>query len=108
MSLPVFLFFTCEFTYEFFSFFTYEFICLFVFLPICLFVFTCVFIYEFTCVVQVGEELIGQDRADYMHSAPGQGPGLFKPVDFCFQVGPIFNFVSGEFCVFHVYNKINK
>ncbi|XP_025106447.1 filamin-A-like isoform X3 [Pomacea canaliculata] len=40
--------------------------------------------------IEVGEEVITQDTVDTVHAAPG----LLRPVDFCFQVGPIFNFVS--------------
>ena len=47
------------------------------------------------CDGQVGEDLISADSVDSLRSA-APGAGLFKPVDFCFQVGPIFNFVSGK------------
>ena len=47
------------------------------------------------CAGQVGEDLISADSVDSLRSA-APGAGLFKPVDFCFQVGPIFNFVSGN------------
>ncbi|KAK7101853.1 hypothetical protein V1264_020173 [Littorina saxatilis] len=43
--------------------------------------------------IQVDEDLIAPDSVDSLRSA-APGSGLFKPVDFCFQVGPIFNFVS--------------
>ncbi|KAK7101856.1 filamin-A-like isoform X2 [Littorina saxatilis] len=42
---------------------------------------------------KVDEDLIAPDSVDSLRSA-APGSGLFKPVDFCFQVGPIFNFVS--------------
>ncbi|XP_025106448.1 filamin-A-like isoform X4 [Pomacea canaliculata] len=45
---------------------------------------------EYVLQQEVGEEVITQDTVDTVHAAPG----LLRPVDFCFQVGPIFNFVS--------------
>ena len=52
-------------------------------------------------VGQVGEDLIAPDSVDSLRSA-APGAGLFKPVDFCFQVGPIFNFVSGKTSLTHL------
>ncbi|XP_076447622.1 filamin-A-like isoform X2 [Babylonia areolata] len=39
------------------------------------------------------DDLIKADQVDRLQSA-APGSGLYQPVDFCFQVGPIFNFVS--------------
>ncbi|KAL8611652.1 hypothetical protein ACOMHN_065130 [Nucella lapillus] len=43
----------------------------------------------------VVDDLILPDQVDRLQSA-APGSGLYQPVDFCFQVGPIFNFVSAS------------